>query len=296
MLVTQNYVLLSSCFKFFYNLLDILLIVQPKKTITPIRYFTIHGTYKKYLMNNIDLNKSVDRYIFLNMSISLFEVLIKETIMQKINDSLQSRQFKDEWLTLLMDSYPYDPLYGETIRNNKEPQDLGEYISNIFTYDSKKPLEYISKNFSLTHNYLELHKNILKIPPLFLDNIFKFYDLRNKSAHSLADYEPQEIKTIQDNFDYVIEIILGLISNSLDVRRFNVDNTDNVNLTINLNERKILIDDQILWCKNSINDLKSNHHDFKIKWHNKNYLNTKKSLIKQFKNIIIKLEVTKRNI
>jgi hypothetical protein len=199
-----------------------------------------------------------------------------------------------------VDSKPNWNEYGKEIENNKIPEDLGDYVAHVFGYNSKSALDFSSQNFALVSEFVwpayEIQENhmifdgVKQDKKTILNMVFDFYKLRNMSTHELEDYSPEKALQIQANLENIIEIITGIFSQALDIRRLNVDDNDWKNSKFK-HLRKKIIEEQISWCNVTLLNIEHGKY-FSSSLHK--YPNTKSTVIKQFEKMGEKLKKTKR--
>jgi hypothetical protein len=165
-----------------------------------------------------------ERYTFVNLTVSLLEVLIKKRIEYHIQSNWIN--YKSTWRTLSLEP-AYDAnllgkeLLSEPSRNT--PKHISHVISHSFSYQSLPALNYFLNNLSLIENFFDYHleKTSAKKPTFNKKLITKLIYLRNNSTHELADYKlskDYEIKEIQFDLENVIMDMLNIITKSFDTR------------------------------------------------------------------------------
>jgi hypothetical protein len=79
-----------------------------------------------------------------------------------------------------------------------------------------------------------------------------FYSKRNNSSHNMMDYDRTEANVIQNHLKEFVDIILDLYTDSLQVRRMNIDLTTSSVLQFDQSKLKQLLEKQINFCKKYI--------------------------------------------
>ena len=311
MLVTQNCTSSKLNFDIFYKyqkLLFFMSISKPQQTRTRTDIAQLRTNYEIYL-KKLDLTQSTDRWVFANMTVSLIEVLSKDRITNTINDFSAISEIKEEYLTLLIHSKPHGPKINEM----EEGKNLGLHCSDCFSYQSAKVLRLVWTDFSLVSGFsseippTEKMNLIIRDSSNKLDNkqellkyLFDFYNKRNFSSHNMMDYDRTEANVIQDHLKEFVDIILDLYTDSLQVRRMNVDRTKLSLLQFDQSKLKQLLEKQIDFCKKYIaifnyaqpefdNYFQDKDHNMGNLW-KYNGARTKQ-VKKQLEKILIKLEI-----
>ena len=156
------------------------------------------------------------RYTFLNMTISLLEVLIKNEIVTEIKSNLNF--YRKSWRMMLIHGKAGD--YTLRIINahytNFPDFPIHDEIPKFFTYQSFRPISLIADSFSCVENFIE--KEFPKSEK-FKDTFKYFFDARNGSTHDLGDLDMNLADDIKNNLPSFIEIIKKIISTSLEYRQ-----------------------------------------------------------------------------
>ena len=153
MLLKQDCLLPTECWKIFYNydpLLFLMSISSPQQTKSNVEIAKLRTDYEIYL-KNLDLTQSTGRWVFVNMTISLMEVLSKDRIKNIVDDFEKVSSIEEEWPTLLVHAKPFKK---PKINDNKRDGCLGNYISDQFSYQSSKVLRLVWNDFSLLDEFL----------------------------------------------------------------------------------------------------------------------------------------------
>ena len=287
-------------------------ISKPQQTKTRTEIAQLRTNYEIHL-KKLDLTQSTDRWVFANMTVSLIELLSKDRITNTINDFSAISEIKEEWLTLLIHSKPYAPKTTEM----KAGKNLGLNCSNCFSYQSANVLRLVWTDFSLVSGFsseippTEKMNLIIRDSSNELDNkqellqyLFNFYNKRNFSSHDMMDYDRTEANVIQDHLKEFIDIILDLYTDSLQVRRMNVDLTTSSVLQFDQSKLKQLLERQIDFCEKYIAIFNYAKPEFDNYFHDKGHNMGNlwkyngamtKQVIKQLENILIKLEKIKES-
>ncbi len=165
-----------------------------------------------------------ERYTFVNLTVSLLEVLIKLRIEHHIEFNWTN--YKSTWRTLsLKPKYTGELLHEKKLSkpSGNGPEHISRVISHSFSYQSLDALNYVLNNLSLIENFFDyyLEKTFIKKPTFNKKLIEKLLNLRNNSTHDLRDYKiskDYEIKEIQQDLDNVILDILNIVTKSFDAR------------------------------------------------------------------------------
>ena len=256
MLVTQNCTSSVLHFDIFYKyqkLLFLMYISKPQQTKTRTDIAQFRTNYEIHL-KKLDLTQSTDRWVFVNMAVSLIEVLAKDRITNTINDFNTVSEIKEEWLTLLIHSKPYSI---PKIDHMKDVKNLGRYCSNCFSYQSDIVLRLAWSDFSLVSGFLAEIPTTEKMNLIIRDSSNKlenkqklfeyfsnFYDKRNDSSHEMIDYDRTEANVIKEHLKEFVDIILDLYTDSLQVRRMNIDRTTSSVLPFDQSKLKQLLEKQ----------------------------------------------------
>jgi hypothetical protein len=158
-----------------------------------------------------------ERYTFVNLTVSLLEVLMKKRIEYHIESNWNN--YESTWRTLSLQ--PKFPKY--IIKSISEPSQISHAISHSFSYQSLDALNYFLNNLSLIENFFDYHieKISSKKPQINKKLIEVLIDLRNESTHELKDYKlskKREIQQIKFDLKNVIIDMLNTITASFDTR------------------------------------------------------------------------------
>ena len=156
------------------------------------------------------------RYTFVNMTVSLLEVLIKNKITVEIKNNPEF--YLKSWRMMLITGKEESRTKKDFQKmiEDEEPVDIAEGIPKFFTYQSYYALSSITDAFSCVEDFIE---NEFPNNKKFTENLHALLDARNESTHNLKDTldmdKADEIKNELDNF---IENIEGIIVKSLEYR------------------------------------------------------------------------------
>ena len=164
-----------------------------------------------------------ERYTFVNLTVSLLELLMKRRIEYHIQYNWEN--YKSTWRTLSLEpKYTSDLLNEEELsKSGHTPQHISHVISRSFSYQSLDALDYLLNNLSFIENFFDYHleKTSVKKPTFNKRLIKKLLGLRNNSTHEVRDYkisENNEIKEIKFDLVNVIMDILNIVTKSFDAR------------------------------------------------------------------------------
>jgi len=287
-------------------------ISSPQQTKSNVEIAKLRTDYEIYL-KKLDLTQSTGRWVFVNMTISLMEVLSKDRIKNIVDDFEKVSSIEEEWPTLLVHAKPFKK---PKINDNKRDGCLGNYISDQFSYQSSKVLRLVWNDFSLLDEFLleypttqkmkiiiEDSNNCLSNKTELIDYLKNFYQKRNFSAHGMNDYCETDANVIQDHLKEFIDIILDMYAHSLQVRRSSIDSITISSLPFDDLLRKKLLKEQIDFCKKYITifnyaktEFNTYIHDRKNNMGSFSYGDAVTQLVKtQLEKILIKLEKIKEN-
>lgn len=155
------------------------------------------------------------RYTFLNMTISLLEVIIKNEIVTEIKGNRTF--YRKYWHMMLINGIP-GKRNGEKMDDYffAEPVQFEYAIPEFFTYQSFWPISLIVDSFSCVENFIQ---NEFPKSGKFTKNFELFFNARNGSTHDLDDLDINLADNIKNNLHNFIETIKKMISRSLEYRK-----------------------------------------------------------------------------
>jgi hypothetical protein len=157
---------------------------------------------------NSDPDRIGERYTFVNLTISLLEVLMKKRIQYEIENNWTI--FSKRWRHLTFGAKT-KPLI----------KYLPNFIPRTRSYQSRKALDYLLDDFSLIEHFFDyyIERENGKISQRRKNMINKLYDIRNNSVHELKDYDGESLKImneIKSSLDDFIKDMLIVVSTSID--------------------------------------------------------------------------------
>ena len=157
---------------------------------------------------NSDPDRIGERYTFVNLTISLLEVLMKKRIEHEIQNNWGI--FEKRWRLLTFGAI-FPP----------KQMDIPCKVARTRSYQSLKAINYLLDDFSLIENFFDyyIERDNSKISQRKKELISKLYGIRNNSTHELEDYQNtsvQMMNEIQNNLDDFIKDMLIVVSTSFD--------------------------------------------------------------------------------
>lgn len=154
-----------------------------------------------------------ERYTFLNMTISLLEVLIKNEITTKIKEN---REFYRKYWPIMLIKAKDGKWTSEIIDSgnlNKPAYPIETEIPKFFSYQSYYPISIIVDSFSCVEDFM---KKEISLPDILQKNLELFFDARNNSTHDLEDLDMDLADDVRNQLPSFIENIKQIISRSLE--------------------------------------------------------------------------------
>jgi len=219
LIIRQKNLCLKKCLNIFYKYEHGVLTMGSGGNyngITTIEIKDLEDEYVKFLQDlKVCGAKRPERYTFLNMTISLLEVLIKNEIVTEIKGNRTF--YRKHWHMMLINGIP-----GKRNREkmndyfSAEPVQFEYAIPEFFTYQSFWPVSLIADSFSCVENFIE---NEFPKSEKFTKNFKLFFNARNDSTHDLGDLDMNLADDIKNHLPNFIETIKKIISTSLEYRQ-----------------------------------------------------------------------------